>query len=46
MKNVNKVKRLETNIFSIRARSCARMAIVNNPYLENYFASSNLCEVV
>lgn len=42
----HKVKRLETNIFSIRARSCARTAIVNNPYLENYFASSNLCEVV
>ena len=42
----HKVKRLETNIFSIRARSCTRMAIVNNPYLENYFASSNLCEVI
>ena len=42
----HKVKRLETNIFSIRARSCARTAIVNNPYLESYFASLNLCEVV
>lgn len=42
----HKVKRLETNIFSIRARSCARTAIVNNPYLENYFVSSNLCEVI
>ena len=42
----HKVKRLETNIFSIRARSCARTAIVNNPYLESYFASLNLCEVI
>ena len=42
----HKVKRLETNIFSIRARSCTRTAIVNNPYLESYFVSSNLCEVV
>lgn len=42
----HKVKRLETNIFSIRARSCTRTAIVNNPYLESYFASLNLCEVV
>jgi len=42
----HKVKRLETNIFSICARSCARTAIVNNPYLESYFASSNLCEVI
>ena len=42
----HKVKRLEANIFSIRARSCTRTAIVNNPYLENYFASSNLCEVI
>ena len=42
----HKVKRLEANIFSIRARSCARTAIVNNPYLEDYFASSNLCEVI
>jgi len=42
----HKVKRLETNIFSICARSCARTAIVNNPYLEDYFANSNLCEVI
>lgn len=42
----HKVKRLETNVFSIRAKSCARTAIVNNPYLESYFVSSNLCEVV
>lgn len=42
----HKVKRLETNIFSICARSCARTAIVNNPYLESYFASLNLCEVI
>lgn len=42
----HEVKRLETNIFSIRARSCARTAIVNNPYLESYFVGSNLCEVV
>ena len=42
----HKVKRLETNVFSIRARSCTRTAIVNNPYLESYFASSNLCEVI
>ena len=42
----HEVKRLEANIFSIRARSCTRTAIVNNPYLESYFASLNLCEVV
>ena len=42
----HEVKRLEANIFSIRARSCTRTAIVNNPYLEDYFVSSNLCEVV
>lgn len=42
----HKVKRLETNVFSIRAKSCARTAIVNNPYLEDYFVSLNLCEVI
>lgn len=42
----HKVKRLETNIFSICARSCAKTTIVHNPYLENYFVSLNLCEVI
>ena len=40
------IKRLGTNIFSIRARSCARTAIVVNPYLEDYFVSSNRSEVI
>lgn len=42
----NSIKRVGTNSFSLCAKSCARTANVVNPYLEYYFASLNLSEVV